>query len=104
MESKPASHEETIIRRQWIAVITGLVLFFVGGYLAERFLGDIKYGILGVCLPMLYLGLSSIRNRVSIIRLRGKKGYSRDQRAVALGGFMVALSILYVIMAFFPFQ
>ena len=103
MDSKPATHEETIIKRQWMAVIAAFVLFFAGGFLAERFLGDIKYGILGVCLPMLYLGLSSIRNRISIVRLRGNKDYSRDQRAVVLGGFMIALSILYVVLAFFPF-
>ena len=103
MDSKPATHEETIIKRQWMAVIAAFVLFFAGGFLTERFLGDIKYGILGVCLPMLYLGLSSIRNRISIVRLRGNKDYSRDQRAVVLGGFMIALSILYLVLAFFPF-
>src|SRR5687768_2430749 len=103
MDSKTATHEATIIKRQWIAVIAAFVLFFAGGFLAERFLGDIKYGILGVCLPMLYLGISSIRNRISIVRLRGNKDYSRDQRAVALGGFMIVLSILYVALAFFPF-
>ena len=100
MDSKPAAHEETIIKRQWIAVIAAFVLFAIGGFLSQRMFGELKYGILGVCIPMLYLGISSIRNRVSIIRLRGKKEYSRDQRAVVLGSFMIILAILYIVVAF----
>src|SRR5215213_1719450 len=100
MDSKPAAHEETIIKRQWIAVIAAFVLFAIGGLLSQRMFGELKYGILGVCIPMLYLGISSIRNRVSIIRLRGKKEYSRDQRAVVLGSFMIILAILYIVVAF----
>jgi hypothetical protein len=99
-DNKPTVQEEVVLKRQWIAVIAAFVLFFIGGYLSERIFGVTEYGILGVCLPMLYLGISSIRNRISIIRLRGKKDYSRDTRAVVLGTFMIVLSIAYLLMAF----
>jgi hypothetical protein len=103
MDHKPVTHEEAVIKRQWIAVVMAFVLFFAGILFAEQLFGDIKYGILGVCIPMLYLGASSIINRVSIIRLRGKKDYSRDQRAVTLGAFVIILAILYLVFAFAPF-
>lgn len=101
MDEKLETHEEGVIKRQWIAVIVGFLVFAISFFLSERMEGMNKYAVLGICLPMLYLGVSSIRNRLSIIRLRGKKGYSRDQRAVILGGFMTALAILYLVFAFF---
>jgi hypothetical protein len=103
MDNKSGVQEEIVIKRQWIAVIAAFVLFAVGGFLSQRMFGDTRYGVLGVCIPMLYLGISSIKNRVSIIRLRGKKEYSRDSRAVTLGTFMIILAILYVVFALFPF-
>lgn len=103
MDNKSVAQEEAVIKRQWIAVVTAFVLFLAGVLFSEQLFGDIKYGILGVCLPMLYLGASSIINRISIIRLRGKKEYSRDQRAVVLGSFMILLAILYLVFAFVPF-
>ena len=98
--NQSAAHEERILRRQWMAVIAGFVLFFISGSISQRLFGVTEYGIVGVCLPLLYLGISSIRNRISIIRLRGKKEYSRDQRAVILGTFMIVLAIAYMVMVF----
>jgi hypothetical protein len=100
MDNKPNAHEEMILKRQWIAVIAAFVLFAIGGFLSQRMFGVTEYGIFGVCIPMLYLGVSSIKNRISIIRLRGKKEYSRDQRAVTLGTFMIVLAVAYAVMVF----
>lgn len=96
--NQSAAQEERIIRRQWIAVIAGFVLFFIGGSISQRLFGVTEYGVVGVCLPLLYLGFSSIRNRISIIRLRGNKEHSRDRRAVILGTFMIVLAIAYLVM------
>lgn len=100
MENRLAAHEDAVIRGQWIAVIAAFVLFFVGGFLSARIFGVTKYGALGVCLPMLYLGISSIKNRLSIIRFRGQKGYTRDKRAVTLGTIMLVLASAYTILVF----
>jgi hypothetical protein len=102
-DNQPVPNEEMVIKRQWIAVVAGFILFFIGGPVSERMFGVTRYGILGVCLPMLYLGISSILNRVSIIRLRGNKAYSRGKRAVVLGVIFIVFAVLYVILAFGPF-
>lgn len=102
MDNRLEAHEEVIIRRQWIAVVAAFILFFAGGFLSTRLFGVTKYGALGVCIPMLYLGISSIKNRLSIIRFRGQKGYTRDKRAMTLGIIMLALASAYTILVFMP--
>jgi hypothetical protein len=102
MDNRLEAHEEVIIKRQWIAVVAAFILFFVGSFLSTRLFGVTKYGALGVCIPMLYLGISSIKNRLSIIRFRGQKGYTRDKRAMTLGIIMLALASAYTILVFMP--
>ena len=102
MNDRPASHEETIIKRQWIAVAAAFVFFLVGGFISMRVFGVTKYGVLGVCLPMLYIGASSIKNRISIVRVRGRQGYSRDKHAVTFGVILLVLAIAYLVLAFMP--
>jgi len=57
---------------------------------------------LAVMIPNLYLGASSIKNRVSIMRLRGQKGYSRDTRAVIFGIIIVVVALGYFFILFNP--
>ena len=61
-----------------------------------------RYSILAVMIPNLYLGASSIKNRVSIMRLRGQKGYSRDTRAVIFGIIIVVVALGYFFILFNP--
>ena len=101
--NKPVINEEIVIRRQWIAFVAMFVLFFLAGLISVKVFGVIKYSVLGVCIPMLYLGTSSIKNRISIARLRGQKGYSRDTRAVVFGAIMLVMAIAYIVIVFTPF-
>jgi hypothetical protein len=101
--NKPVINEEIVIRRQWIAFVALFVLFFLAGLISVKVFGVIKYSVLGVCIPMLYLGTSSIKNRISIARLRGQKGYSRDTRAVVFGAIMLVMAIAYIVIVFTPF-
>ena len=94
--------EEIVIKRQWTALTAAFILFALGGFISLRLFGVVKYGILGVCIPMLYLGVSSIKNRISIARFRGQKGYSRDRRAVVLGVIMLVVAIGYSVIVFAP--
>ena len=64
--------------------------------------GAARYSILAVMIPYLYLGASSIKNRVSIMRLRGQNGYSRDTRAVIFGIIMVVVALGYFFILFNP--
>lgn len=102
MDTKPVVHEEVVIKRQQIAVIAAFILFAIGSFISLRLFGVAKYGVLGVCIPMLYLGVSSIKNRISLVRLRGQKTYSRDTRAIVFGVIMIAFAIVYMVMVFAP--
>ena len=100
--NKPEINEEIAVKRQWVAFIAAFVLFFVAGLISVKVFGVIKYSALGVCLPMLYLGISSIKNRISIARLRGQKGYSTGTRAVVFGILMIVFAIAYIVIIFTP--
>jgi hypothetical protein len=101
--NKPVTNEEIVIKRQWMALIAAFVLFFLAGFISLKMTGVVKYGVIGACIPMLYIGGSSIKNRISIARLRGQKGYSRDRRAVVLGSIMLIIAITYLVIVFIPF-
>jgi len=100
--SKSVTNEEVVIKRQWMAFIAAFVLFALASLISVKVFGVAKYGVLGVCIPMLYLGASSIKNRVSIVRLRGQKGFSRDTRAVIFGVIMVVVAVVYIVIVFTP--
>ena len=80
-DNKPIINQEIVIKGQRIASIAAFVLFILADSISVKVFGVEKYGVLGICIPMFYLGASSIKNRVSIVRLKGQKGYSRDTRA-----------------------
>ena len=101
--NKPAINEAVVIKRQWIAFVAAFVLFVLASFISVKVFGVAKYSILGLCAPMAYLGISSIKHRVSIARLRGQKGYSRDTRAVVFGIIMLVLATAYVAVVFIPF-
>jgi len=98
--NKPVTNEEIVIKRQWISFFAAFILFFLAGLISIKVFGVIKYSVLGVCIPMLYLGTSSIKNRISIARLRGQKGYSRGTRAVIFGVIALVVSITYIVIVF----
>jgi hypothetical protein len=100
--NKPVTNEEIVIKRQCMAFTATFVLFALAGLISVKVFGAIKYSVLGACIPMLYLGASSIKNRISIARLRGQKGYSRDTRAVIFGAIMLVVAIAYIVIVFTP--
>ena len=76
--------------------------FFPAVFISLNVFGAARYSILAVMIPYLYLGASSIKNRVSIMRLRGQNGYSRDTRAVIFGIIMVVVALGYFFILFNP--
>jgi hypothetical protein len=95
-----SGEEEIIVKRQWASVIAGLVFLVIVGLISRLAFGTFKYGLLGPCIPMLYLGVSSIKNRVSVLRLKGQRGkYSRDSSAIYVGvGILVSVAIDIVVL------
>ncbi len=102
INNKPVNNEEIIIKRQWVAFIATFVLFFPAVFISLSVFGIARYSILAVMIPMMYLGTSSIKNRVSIMRLRGQKGYSRDTRALIFGIITVVVALGYFFILFNP--
>ena len=99
----PKVNDEVVVKRQWIAFIAAFILFIFAGFISMKVFGVAKYSVLGLCIPMLYLGASSIKNRLSIARLRGQEGYSKGTRAVVFGIIMIVVAIAYIIIMFTPF-
>ena len=100
MQSNITTEEEkNIINRQFKAFFIGIVIFVLSAILSRVvFQFTMRYGALLTILPMFYIAISSMKNRVSILRLRGQKDYSRGQRA-----FLFGIIILIVEIATFIF-
>ena len=92
--------EEIILKRQWASVIGGLVFLVIAGLISRQAFGTFKYGLLGPCIPMIYLGVSCIKNRFSVLRPKGQRGkYSRGSSAVYVGaGILVSVAIDIVVL------
>jgi hypothetical protein len=88
-DKKTEKDEQAVIQRQYIAFFVALVLFIPLGFLITM-----KYSMLVSIVVMSYISISSIMNRVSIIRPKGRLAHSRGNQAVIYG-------ILMLIGAFF---
>jgi hypothetical protein len=95
--------DEVVVKRQWIAFISCFILFLLASFISAKVFGVAKYSVLGMCIPMWYIGASSIKNRLSIVRLKGQAGYSKGTRAVILGVIMIVVATAYIIIMFTPF-
>jgi hypothetical protein len=102
IDDAPKVDEKVIAKRQWTACIAAFILFSLACLISIKVFGVGKYSVLGLCIPLLYIGSSSIKNRLSIVRVRGQKGYSTGTRAVIIGAIMIVFAIAYVIIVFTP--
>ena len=97
--------EKSIINWQFKAFFTGVVIFILSGILSKVvFHITMRYGALLTILPMFYVAISSMKNRVSILRLKGQKGYSRGQRAFFIGIILLIVEIATFIFLLTPFS
>ncbi len=94
--------EKNIVKWQYIVFFAAVLLFVPFSFLLMRMRQPLKYSALEPCLPLFYIGLSSIRNRVSIIRLRGQREYSRGTKAMVFGFIAFAIVIVNILIVFVP--
>ena len=59
-----------------------------------------KYGAIEIVLAQLFIGISSIKNQVSIMKIKGQKEKSRGKRAVVVGYIAILAAIIGVIVIF----
>lgn len=95
--------EEFIIKRQWTAVIAAFVFLAVAILISVQVFGTVKYGLLAPCIPMIYLGASSIKNRFSVLRAKGQKGkYSRGAYAIYMGVLILISVVIDIVVVLTP--
>lgn len=106
-ENLPKSAEKEILRNQYIAVAAMLILFFASVVVAALVFGNdmvkmIRAVIPFADLPLLFIGISSIQNKVSILRPRGKRSHSTGKQAVKVGVLAIIAFVLNLLLVFSP--
>jgi outer membrane protein assembly factor BamB len=95
--------EKKILAWQIGVFAATFILFFPAGLITlYLFNGSIKYLFIFISIPLLYIGLSSIKNRVSIIRTRRHKGPSRGKSAVIFGAIALLSIVVELALIFIP--
>lgn len=107
METKDSREaaEKVILRNQFVAIPVALVLFFILTIISILVFESDMIRILRTVapvagLPQVFVGLSSIKNKVSIFRTRGGRERVIGKQAVVLGfvlifAYLMELLILY---------
>jgi hypothetical protein len=104
MEPDKKVDEKAILIQQYVAFFIALVLFLPLGFLIT-----LKYSLLVTIVIESYIGFSSIINRVSIIKPKGRLAHSRGKEAVIygivmlIGAFIGIVIILWLPTKFFAF-
>jgi hypothetical protein len=101
------AEQKKILKSQYIAMATAFVLFFVTAIFSillfeSDFIKVIRMAITVGYSPVLFIGVSSIINEVSILRLKGERQYPTGKRAVTMGVLLIASFVLEVVIAFSP--
>lgn len=106
-EDSQKAVEKEILRNQYIAVVIMFVLFFASALVSILVFGNDMVKIMRVVipvanLPLLFIGLSSLKNKVSILRPRGKRTYSTGKQAVIVGSLALVVFLLNIVIVFSP--
>lgn len=97
--------EEMIIKLQNTSVVLAFLFGIIGVLIVVFAFGprQYKYILLGPSLPMIYLGVSSIKNRLSVVKAKGQRGYARGSQAVFMGVLVLISIIVDIVIVFSPF-
>lgn len=104
-ESHPTGQvdEAAVVRWQYIVFIAGFLLFFPATYVSIYMLHSESYIALEPGAMMIAIGISSMVNRVSILRPRGySKGYMTGKTAVWFGGLGLIAGVVSLLSSFLP--
>ena len=105
MQGSTNTKEKTIINWQNKAVIATILIFVVSAFLSRVvFHSTMRYAALLTILPMLYIAISSMKNRISIFRLKGQKEYARGQQAFLFGAILLLVELTAFLFLLTPFS
>lgn len=89
--------KKRVIIKQYVALFAALFLFIPLSLLSLFIANSIKWGVLMIFPLYFYIAISSIKNKISIIRWRGQFDLSREGQAVAYGKFLVVSGFITVV-------
>jgi hypothetical protein len=102
IDSGSESKEKTVTKKQYIAFAIGFVLFVPAVLLSLNIFGTPKYGELVPVAMIVYIGISSIVNRVSVLRIRGKREPSKGKQALTFGIILLGVAAFTLLTIFVP--
>lgn len=95
--------EKRVLAWQYGVFFAMFVLFVpITLFVINTFNGSFRYALLPLSIPIFYIGVSSIKNRVSILRLKGRKEPARGKQAVIFGFLLIGGGILQLLFVFIP--
>jgi hypothetical protein len=106
-EDSQKSVEKEILRNQYIAVAVMFILFFASAVVAVLIFGNDTVKILRVIIHVagllqLFIGVSSIKNKVSIMRPKGKREHSTGRQAIIIGLLLILVFVIELLFVFSP--
>jgi len=101
-DNKLQPNEKIIIKRQYIAFFIGMILFIPITLISGGIFHTPKYGMFAPIVALVYISISSMANRISILRTRGRLEPSRDKQALIYGAILLAVAIFAVFAIFIP--
>lgn len=99
--------EKKILKTQYMALATSFVLFFVSAIPLILLFGNDIVKIIRIIIPIayfpaLFIGISSIKHKISIARPKGQRKHSTGKQAVVVGVLVIASFVLNLIILFSP--
>lgn len=99
--SQPSSEEEKILRWQYGAFALCFILFIPSVFVSYYFFnGSIKGIFVPITIMQLFIGISSLKNQVSILRPRGQREPARGKSAVVIGIMMIVALFIESVVVF----
>lgn len=95
--------EKKVLAWQYGVFFAMFILFVpITLFVVNTFNGSFRYIFLPLSIPVFYIGISSIKNRVSIVRIKGRKEPARGKQAVIFGFLAIGGGILQLLFVFIP--
>jgi hypothetical protein len=98
----PTDQEIEILKIQRRVFIFLLILSLPILLLSQHIFYTIKYGFTLIVISAMFIGVSSIINRVSILKPKWQQDYPRGKQAVIIGSLFIISEIIAIIILLSP--
>jgi hypothetical protein len=95
--------EKTAIKWQLGIFIVDFILGVPILLLSQNIFHTMRFGLLGVCVLISFIGISSIKSQISILKPGWQKEFPKGKQAVIIGVLFIVGEIITVFIFFSPF-